>query len=147
MNIQFEIAQANPSDGERIIQLYRRGSGRELDLKRLMGYIESLPSAVAYAESSIVGFAFCTPFAPDIVELGNIFVDENWRSQGLGGKLLQLIESQAGGRFHSIVASNSMHYKGVAGKRPATNFYARNGYEQIWTTGMTRIFAKVVASS
>ena len=139
---RIEIADGSRIDVENIIRLYQDGSGRELKARRLTGYVESLPSAVAYNSERIIGFAFCTPFAPDIVELGNIFVADSFRNQGVGAKLLKLVESRVAMRFHSIVLCNSMHYRGIPNKRPATQFYLRQGYQQIWSTGATICFAK-----
>lgn len=138
----IEIRSANKADIPSIISLYSAGSGRTLDEGRLDGYISSLPCAVAHELTELVGFGFCVSFAPDIIELGNIFIAHSARSKGIGSGLLQAIEGQAAGKFHSIILSNSMHYRGVKDKRPATNFYVNNGYENIWSTGTTNIFAK-----
>ena len=95
MTSRATIEQGKATHVDAIIKLYRNGSGRTLDHGRLLGYISDLPSAIALKNEELVAFAFCLPFAPDIVELGNMFVAEDHRSLGIGLQLLQALEGQA----------------------------------------------------
>jgi GNAT superfamily N-acetyltransferase len=143
----IEVRPGGAEDAEAVRLLYHAGSGRSLDAKRLVDYFASLPCAVAHANGDLVGFGFCIPFAPDVAELGNLFVDSAWRGQGVGAELVTLIEKQAASKFHSILVVNSMLYKGVPGKRPAAAFYTRLGYQRVWSTGPTDVFAKALTQT
>jgi GNAT superfamily N-acetyltransferase len=136
------VRQGTAEDASQIAALYEEGSGRQLSVERVTSHLAERPSAVASIEGRLVGFGFCLPFAPDIVELGNIFVAEEARGQRVGALLLAEIERQASQRYDSMIAVNSMLYVGVPGKRPADTFYLRAGYENIWSSADTRVFAK-----
>jgi GNAT superfamily N-acetyltransferase len=137
-----DIRQARADDANGIRACYLEGSGRALDLNRLAGYISEYPSAVAMEDDQTAGFAFCMHFAPDIIQLGNLFVADRYRSQGIGAALVRAVESQAASRFDSVIVVNSMLYEGVPNKRPATDFYLKLGYSVLLSTGPTNIFGK-----
>jgi GNAT superfamily N-acetyltransferase len=100
--------------------------------------------AVAEAAGEVVGFAYTGSFAPDIVELANIFVAEKVRSRGVGAALLRDIEDRARGSFRAVILVNSMLYPGRPDKRPAGEFYLRSGYQLVWSTGPTLVFLKAL---
>jgi len=142
----LHIREAVVADSSAIVQLYLQGSCRSLSRERVDRHIASWPAAVAESAGKVVGFAFCTPFAPDVVELANVFVEAGMRCNGVGSRLVREIERQSEGRFHSIILSNSMLHVGVPGKRSAADFYQRLGYLQIWSTGPTSVFARRLKS-
>lgn len=81
--------------------------------------------------------------APDILEMDNLFVDEHYRNQQIGERLLARLEAAASAHYASIVLVNSELYETVVvDKRPAGSFYLHRGYSQIVDTGPTRVFAK-----
>lgn len=139
------LRAGSTADVEPIITLYEAETGRHLAVERLRGFLEQLPSAVAWANSRLIGFGFCIPLASDIAQLGNIFVAEDWRNQGVGSALLRLVEGGCKGSFHTILLCNSMHGSVFRGKRSAAHFYRRNGFLEIWSTGPTQVYAKILA--
>jgi GNAT superfamily N-acetyltransferase len=147
MTPAYAVRPGLPADADAIRTLYLAGSGRPLDPGRLAGHLTSLPSAVAHAGGELAGFAFCTPFAPDVVELGNLFVAAAHRGGGVGAALVRAVERLAAPRFHTLVVVNSMLYVGVPDKRPAAPFYHRLGYDRIWTTGPTDVFARRLSAA
>ena len=113
-----------------------------MNASRLENYLKSYPSAVGFYEGNFVAFCFCTYFTDDIVEIANFFVSEEFRSQGVGSEILGFLEPELAKRWNSVILSNSMLAKGIPNKKPARPFYLKNGYELLWATGDTDVFAK-----
>ncbi|TQL59244.1 acetyltransferase (GNAT) family protein [Oryzihumus leptocrescens] len=123
--------------------MYRNELSREPHADRVAAQLATFPSAVAEDGGSLVGFCYTVNFAPDVLELANIVVAENRRNEGLGGILLQHVESQAAQTFAGIILVNSDLYpQGKTVKRPATDFYHKHGYRILTATAGTRIFFK-----
>jgi len=105
-------------------------------------HISQFPSAVLVAADAVAGFVYTTDFAPDILELANIFVAPEHRNGGHGEELVAYVEAAAKEQFSSIILVNSMLYTSAEQKRPATRFYTRLGYKIIGSTQYTNIFYK-----
>lgn len=142
----IQVREGTTDDAEDIIALYLGESGFMIKHDRLIDYLGTLPSAVARIGSGLVGFAFCVPCSRDIVEIGNILVKNGYRGSGLGRRLIVVLEAAAF-KFHSLIAINSMLYDTIPGKRSAANFYLRNGFTRLWTTGPTNVYAKVIGKA
>lgn len=131
----MKIRKAKLADSIAISELY---NGVELDdsVEYFRKVIDSYPAFVALDGGRIVGFAVCDKFAPDIIELVNIYVSQDYRNQKIGSKLLQRIESGSSKteQYSEIIAVNSDLYKRPEVKLPATNFYLRAGYKLILET-------------
>lgn len=141
--MQVSIRYAIVGDAEEIAKLYWRAmlSIERLGLIRLA--IHQYPAYVAELSDQLVGFAYSRPFAPDILEIDNLFVDENYRGEQIGTRLLLSVEAEASKQYASIILVNSELYdNAVVDKKPATKFYLRNGYSLIASTGPTRVFTK-----
>ena len=100
------------------------------------------PAAVVFSGSQAVGFGYSAPFAPDILELRNLFVKRSHRSKGIGEMLLRFIEDLCRSKFSGIVLVNSLTHETLEKKRFAKSFYLRNGYQLILTTGKSDLYGK-----
>lgn len=118
-------------------QLERPQSPRDL-----MPYVAEYPACLAAKDDRIVGFAYCGPFGPDILELRNLVVDRNSRREGIGSRLVAALEDLAGPEVAGIVLVNSDLYPGHDTELDARSFYEANGYVLIFNTGASRVFAK-----
>jgi GNAT superfamily N-acetyltransferase len=95
------------------------------------------------AEGRMVAFVFTVDFAPDLLELANIFVVPEHQSKGLGTRLMDAAEeaaTEAG--FSWMMLVNSMLVPATYEKRAATDFYTRRGYSIILDSGPSKVFAK-----
>nr|WP_241737531.1 GNAT family N-acetyltransferase [Neptunicella marina] len=135
------LRRAGASDIADMSQLFMFYSGRDISAN-LQQYIDQYPAALAEIEGRIVGFAYSRTFAPDVLELLNIFVKQDCQNSGLGSKLLRFFESLAFDHYQGVVAVNSLLYASARNKRFASNFYLKNQYDTILTTENSRIYAK-----
>jgi N-acetylglutamate synthase-like GNAT family acetyltransferase len=126
-----------------IADLFKEQLGREPNLQLIEEALGSFPSAVAVSEGRVVAFAYCGYMAPDLVELMNITVHAGLRSSGVGTAMLQMVESLLAPETRAVMLTNSTLYSD--GKRPATEFYLRNGYALVASTGSTNMFWKELA--
>jgi len=133
---------ATPNDTSIIAATFQKFTGRQLNETLLNLSLKSFPSAIWKTHDDIQAFAYCGMFAPDILELKNIFVVPEMRSHGIGAKMLSFIESIVSPHIHSIIVVNSMRYQTNEVKRPATQFYEQNGYRMVLRTGETWVLAK-----
>jgi GNAT superfamily N-acetyltransferase len=134
-----------PGDLEAVAALFRAELGREPDLERLTGWTSAHPAAVleelAPSGRVLVGFAYSCGFAPDVLELANIVVSARLRGCGAGSRLLEHLAHLARVSYAAIILVNSDLYAS-AGKRDASSFYERAGYERVATTPSTQVFFK-----
>lgn len=140
-----KITPTEPVHMEGIFTLYRQQLLREPDIVRIRRNIALFPSFVATAGGEIVGFIYTTDFAPDILELANILVAPEIRGLGIGGDLLMELEKTASRTFAAIVLVNSMLYSFNGEKKSAAGFYCRHGYQAIFGTQESAIFAKALS--
>lgn len=137
------IRNGNKDDAAIIVSLYWR---HEISLGRIeevRAAIMSLPSKVAEIEGTIVGFVYCRAFAPDILEIDNLFVDVAYRNKKVGAILIHHLEQEAIKKYSGLILINSDLYGfPVIDKRDPRNFYIRQGYELVFSTSGSRIFMK-----
>ena len=86
---------------------------------------------IAYTTAEVIkdnGFNVF-PFGASFLRVNDLYVAKDYRSQGIGEKLLSLIEQRAyaNGLQHIFISSATKDAEAVR------NFYVRNGYD-IWTT-------------
>lgn len=127
-----------------IESLFSTALHREPNRPLILEALRSYPSAVATREDGeIVGFAYCGYMAPDMLELMNITVHANYRSSGIGTRMLRHVEKEVFQKYSAMMLTNSIAYEGDGRKRSASSFYLRNGYAVIASTGATTMYWKV----
>jgi GNAT superfamily N-acetyltransferase len=139
----IEYARARQTDVEPITQLYTGVGGGFVTPDLVTDAIEGLPAFVARDFGNLVGFTYCRPAAPDVVELANIFVDPGFRRMGIGSELLSRTQQALAntGRFSMVVAYNSELYQ-KEDKNPADGFYRRMGFRVVDSTGHPRLWTR-----
>lgn len=120
--------------------LFSKRTGRHSN--QLGSNIPNFPSYVAFLKDDIVGFVTSKSFAPDMLEIANIYVDKQYRGSGLGTDLLRSLEEDCAQKHNALIAVNSMLYQSNENKRSAETFYVKNGYQCIFHTENTKVFCK-----
>jgi N-acetylglutamate synthase-like GNAT family acetyltransferase len=118
----------SPEDIPEIDGLYHPYSSRHINVPRVTEALETYPSVAAIESGRIVGFAYCFRFAPDILELANIYVDSQARAAGLGSRMLDFMLSQISDAVEAVIAVNSDLYPVNSKKKRPDTFYLRNGF-------------------
>lgn len=140
---ELTLRTAETDDIASIVSLYRQFRPNWKPVADLNERIIAYPAVVAHKNSELVGFAYCYDFAPDILELANIYVAENTRSNSIGTRLLQTVENAIeNSQYVGLILSNSDGHRTEQPKRSASTFYLSNGYSEIASTDSTRIFYK-----
>ena len=139
-NIIFD--NMKETDLDDIIQLFQQETGRALNKNRLLEEVKNFPSLIIKISSELVGFIYSTKFAPDILEIMNLYISKYHRSHGLGRKLLEEFEKVALKNFNAIILVNSLLYNTIEEKRLATSFYLNCNYSIAMSTNVTNIFVK-----
>lgn len=131
-----------------IMSLFKDQLRRNPNEALIADALQNYPSIVAYAgdskEGTIVGFAYCGYMAPDLLELMNITVHADYRSTGVGSLMLRTLEDQLRKDYTAIMLTNSILYSDDGSKKPVTDFYLRNDYQLVATTGETNMFWKLL---
>ncbi|WP_179953131.1 GNAT family N-acetyltransferase [Desulfobotulus mexicanus] len=143
--LPVELRRANSGDTTAIVNLFRDISDKELDAQRIESCIDKYPSVLALRGAKLVGFIYSSSFAPDILELLNIAVLEAQRDSGVGSMMLSELERQSSQKYRAIILVNSVLYPSKKTKKLASNFYLKNGYNLVHTTGSTNVFIKDLA--
>lgn len=60
--------------------------------------------------------------------------------------LLQAFETTASEKYNAIILVNSSLYPSLEEKKPATDFYLKNGYTEILSTSNSHLYAKPLQS-
>lgn len=125
--------------------LFEAHTGRPADLGLLGSWMDEWPSTAARREGTLVGYAVCKGFAPDIAEVASLLVDPGARDAGIGSRLVSHVEEACRGRgARAMVAVTSDHY-GVAGeKRSSRPMYERLGYRLVLETPATSVMARTL---
>ncbi len=133
------------SDAPAIVEFYLSATGRQTHDWKIAEVIREFPSATALGPNGdLAGFAYTRRFAPDILELLNLFVAPEYRRQGIATALLRHIEAEAAGRFAAIILVNSDLYKATNDAAGVSRFYERNGYTKSFETKASRVFTRVL---
>ncbi len=138
---EYEYRDASKEDIQHIVKLYSKHSKSSISIERQL--IQGYPSVVVSRQDRMIGFAYCGRFAPDVLELMNIFVHKEFRSEGIGQKLILEIEKRVFHAYKGIILVNSLLYEVKDEKKLAKTFYKRNGYHLLMTTGNTDIYGKL----
>jgi hypothetical protein len=102
--------------------------------------LNSYPSAVAFQNGRMFGFSYCFRFAPDIVELANIYIDSKSRQAGAGSRMIDFLVSQLAPEINAIIAVNSDLYPVTGEKRRPDSFYVRNGFRIVASTTSSVVY-------
>ena len=139
----IEIKRADKSDAENIVSLYQNFRAEWSPVTDFNHKLEIYPAVVAYQGSTLIGFVYCLSFAPDIIELANMYVKQGFRSNNLGTEMLLILEGFIKkSNYKGVILFNSDAYETEQLKYSASSFYLRNDYRELAATDMTRIFYK-----
>ncbi len=137
----IEIVKALDSHADDIRSLYYIPANHEAP--RLQESLRDYPGFVALEDGCLIGFCISFRFAPDILELANIYVHPDYRHQGIGSKLLAHLEREAAAlNYRAIILVNSDLYENKQPGDFADSFYQKNNYVQSFDTGHTKVFYK-----
>lgn len=130
-------------DVDHVIALYRTYMRTNQTPERIAFLVHDYPSCKAVLEGRLVGFSYTSRFAPDVLEICNIYVDGSVQNAGLGTRILTHIHQQAAmGGYRAAILGNSRRYDTLLPKQDPRNFYLRFGYRIILETEETTIYAK-----
>ena len=145
MNELFYVREGYSKDASQIVDEYWRHEASTEHLTKVEAALTNMPSAVAVINEKIVGFAYCQKFAPDILEIDNLFVNELHRNRHIGSLLLKRIELAASEYFSGLILVNSDLYQNpVVNKQNPANFYLRHGFQLVMDTSASRVFLKAI---
>ncbi|MGB3455482.1 MAG: GNAT family N-acetyltransferase [Litorimonas sp.] len=134
----FPLTSRDASDVRALYARYRVAPYSEA---RIAAILDALPALGARQDGRLVGFVYCEAFAPDIAEVGSLYVDADHRGRGIGSLLLGAVHDLLRERnFKGAVLYNSQLYETHEPKRPAAPVYERMGYEKVLSTGSTDLF-------
>lgn len=130
-------------DVEACMTLYATYSPNKLNLARIREAVAQYPACVALSEERIIGFCYCYRFAPDILEIANIFVGSNHRNKRVGERLLDYIVKEARSDAKAaLIAVNSQLNPSHEPKASPTPFYIRNNFSVAYSNENTTIYIR-----
>jgi GNAT superfamily N-acetyltransferase len=139
-----QLQRLKASDFNIVNQAFSNEEGREID-PNARSYFTRFPSGKILNQDRIGGFCYTKPFAPDILELRNIFVLPQMRNRRFGALLIEFVENIAkADGYRAMILVNSCLYQGKE-NRSAKSFYLQNGYAEILTTGRSLVFSKHIS--
>jgi GNAT superfamily N-acetyltransferase len=140
----IEIRTINADALPDIIKLYRVLRPDWVPPSTTAQQLDKYPAYGAYtADNDMAGFIYGNYFAPDILELYNIYICDALRGKSVGSRLLQAFEEDTGLRdYNAVLLFNSDAYETAQEKISAAPFYLKHGYQNIATTPQTKIFFK-----
>lgn len=119
---------------------YRQNPYSEVQIKDILA---QTPGVGATHDGKLIGFLYFEPFAPDVLELGSVFIKSGYRDKGLGSALLAAgIEGCKASGINALIVANSLLYDTNEEKRSALNFYLANRFERVLTTGNTDVLLR-----
>ena len=141
----FLVRKITLGDVEEVARLHEAQNERPADREYIGRCIADVPSSLALQGERLVGFVYGRSFAPDLLWLTNLLVDEEYRGRGIGRRLFEHVEEQARTRWAGILFSNSDLWPHPPRPSPE-GFYLRLGYEKVWTTAHTAVYVKRLVS-
>jgi len=136
------VRSGQPFDWDIIINGFKDILRREPNASYIREVTQKYPSVVVMDGERFIGFAYCGFMSPDVLELANIALHNDYRNSGIGSQMLQRLEAEASQNYKAVMLTNSTLYGNEAGKREATNFYLKNGYRLVACTDSTNLFWK-----
>lgn len=138
-----EIVSCASCHVEPIVCLHREENSYPLSTDYVSQCINHFPGAVALADERLIGFMFCNQFAPDVLEIANVLIRQEFRNRGIGSELLRKTESLAGDKWASFILVNSTLYHSEK-RQSATGFYLNHGFHVVHRTANTSVLVKAI---
>ena len=139
----IEIQKALIEHEDALQGFFLSETGRQMDY--LPNRLKQYPAFNAFLDRKIVGFVNTKRFAPDILEITNLYVAQPYQGRGIGSQLLQGLETYCKKtQWKALILVNSQLYENKDGKGLAQNFYEKNGYQLSFKTSDTLCFYKVL---
>lgn len=142
----YQIQKIILKRADEIDQLFFCENQRHMNMQQFSEEsLRDMPSVMVLIDNVVVGFATSVQLAPDILEIGNMFIHKDHRRKGVGQEIVTEYERQAKElkQWKSIIAVNSDLYEGK--KAPsAENFYLKCGYRLLLKTDSTHVLAKEI---
>ncbi len=138
------MRQGRASDAEAIVSVFREYGKKTLKVTKIRSNLRNYPSVVACCGGNLVGFLYCLRFAPDILEIANIYISKEYRNRGVGNQLLEELMRDMPQDFRALIAVNSSLNKSVERKKRPTNFYLRSGFIVIFENSNTAVYLKEI---
>jgi len=128
-------------DVEAVAELHESQNERPADRAYIRECISNFPSSACFSGQRMIGFAYTASFAPDILNLTNLLVDDDHRGRGVGTLLLADVEEQARAGWAGLILTNSelLHRPSRPSPLP---FYAKHGYSILFQTEHTSVLIK-----
>ena len=136
----IELRRAVIADIPAIEELYYPYSHRHINVPRVSDALVNYPSVTAWNDQKLVGFLYCFRFSPDILELANIYIDQQTRHAGLGSKMITFLRSHLSEQIKAIIAVNSDLHPVTDLKRRPDSFYFKNGFRLLASTNNSVVY-------
>ena len=140
---QFGYRKITQADLESVAELHERQNERPANRVHIEQCITKYPSTLCLDGDHLAGFVYATYFAPDILKLTNMLVDQAYRGQGVGSLLMADFEEQARLRWTHVILTNSDLWSRPERQSPRA-FYVKNGYSAIFETEHTAVLIKAL---
>lgn len=124
--------------------LFQKFSMRKLNHISVKDCIKNYPHILAYDNNSLIGFLYTHNFAPDILELYNLFIHPDYRYQSIGTLMLQHLIENVERQYRGIIVINSSLYNDKGDFVTAVPFYTRNDFDIIAKTDNTSVLYHTV---
>lgn len=128
---------------EGIMDLYREYYlGTAFQAGYFAEYLNGHPAIGLYHEEQLVGFCLSRRFAPDILEIAELYVAKAMRNKSLGKYIVEEMHATAQQQgYKGIILSNSLLWSPQEAKQAATSFYEKMGYQRVFATDKTNVWA------
>jgi N-acetylglutamate synthase-like GNAT family acetyltransferase len=124
------------SDGEDILDLSITELGWTPSRTSLQESIDNYPGAVA-RQGELCGFVHSEPLSSDILRVSNLLVSSHHRKEGIGERLLLMLEARAKySGYEAIIFPEDPNWF------PAGDWMETHGYRSIFDTDASRIVVK-----
>ena len=145
---KIHIRNMSSESLETALDLYKSYLDTNLSLPRLEYLTSTYPAKAAYNENhEMIGFCYTNQFAPDVIELANIFLIKEMRNKRVGQiLLLDIVRHAYELKYTSVILSNSSLYTSQDEKKDPTSFYVRLGFRILYFTKHTNIYVAEIAS-
>ena len=134
-----------PKDIKSIASLHSSHYKQHVNTKTLNALAKAGMIYVAERGSKVIAYMIFQDFSPDIIEATDLFVDEEYRGQGIGKELLGAAEDKLSTKYHSVILNTSSLYP-ESKNSTAADFYLKFGYKMLYDTGNTKIMIKRIGN-